>query len=177
MEDLAFLEDQRTTRQQHMGQRDVKLDKKVENQKIQKLAKSDQTTKEKNRCVAGLVDEKKQRAEAIEKENISPASGAADDPDYADGSSKKKQKRSDKVTVELPKAPFDDPFICATLDRFKVTSTTAVGVFGALMKTGTTEGEQTDLNNFVVSKRTLDRTRNLNRHLAADISATHFHWV
>ena len=37
----------------------------------------------------------------------------------------KKSKRSDTVQLQLPKAPFDDPFVVATLDRLKITNNQA----------------------------------------------------
>ena len=51
-----------------------------------------------------------------------------DDPDFKESSSVKKPRRSEVVRVDLPKAPFSDPFVCATLDRLKVSSNTAVSL-------------------------------------------------
>ena len=53
----------------------------------------------------------------------------------------KKSKRLDKVALEIPKAPFDNPFIAATLDRLKITSNQAMGIFGALVKTRVVDGQ------------------------------------
>ena len=59
------------------------------------------------------------------------------DPDYSE--SAKKTRMPDKVTLELPKAPFDDLFVAATLDRLKLTSNQP-SICCALVKTSVVDG-------------------------------------
>ena len=86
----------------------------------------------------------------------------------------KKSKRLDKVALEIPKAPFDNPFIAATLDRLKITSNQAMAIFGALVKTSGVDGQRADLNQFIISKRTLDRQKDSNRKLSAVAAMNQF---
>ena len=145
-EDINFLLDQRTTRLQHIGERDKSFDKK----KV----------------------EKDNREERLKMMKDNDGEENEEDLDYSVVA--KKSKRPDKVPLELPKAPFDDPFVAATLDRLKITSNQAMGIFGALVKTSVVDRQRADLNQFVISKRTLDRQRDANRELAAVASMNQF---
>jgi len=49
-------------------------------------------------------------------------------------------KKAKTVTLELPKNPWNSPEVTSMLDRTKLTSRQAVGVFSALVKSGTSAG-------------------------------------
>ena len=138
-EDINFLLDQRTTRLQYIGERDKSFDKKKvekdnreERQKMMKEKENDRVrTKEK--------EQQEEKKDASKREMDDEVEGNEEDPDYSVVA--KKSKRPDKVVLQLPKAPFNDPMVVATLDRLKLTSTQAMGVFGALVKTSVVDGQ------------------------------------
>ena len=171
-EDIDFLQDQRTSRLQYIGQRDENFDKKKEEKDSRKERQDKLHEKEDVRVRTEKEEEREQKREASKREMDEGEGEKEEDPDYFE--SAKKTRRPDKVTLELPKAPFNDPFVAATLDRLKLTSNQAMGVFGALVKTSVVDGQRADLNQFVVSKRTLDRQRDSNRELAAVATMNHF---
>ena len=171
-EDINFLLDQRTTRLQHIGERDKTFDKK----KVEKDNREERLEmmkeKENDRMKTKQKEQQEEKKEAAKREMDDEGKENEEDPDY--GVETKKSKRPEKVPLELPKAPFDDPFVAATLDRLKITSNQAMGIFGALVKTSVVDGQRADLNQFVISKRTLDRQRDANRELAAVAAMTQF---
>ena len=98
-----------------------------------------------------------------------------DDPDFKESSSVKMPRRSEVVRVDLPnKASFSDPFVCATLNRLKVSSNTAVSLVSAVLKTGKVDGETTNLNSLVISRSSLETSRNSSREESARASREHF---
>ena len=138
-EDIDFLQDQRTTRLQFIGQRDKNFNKKQEEKDSRKERKDKLIVKEDVRVRTGKKEEQEEKKEASKREMEEGEGEKEEDPDYFE--SAKKMRRPDKVTLELPKAPFNDPFVAATLDRLKLTSTQAMGVFGALVKTSVVDGQ------------------------------------
>ena len=124
------------------------------------------------RCGGGLEEEKaeeqEQRRLATKRELEEETKDEQNNLDYEEAA--KKTNRPDTVRIDLPKAPFNDPFVTATLDRLKVTTNEAMGFFGALVKTSVVDGERADLNKFVVSSSTLERQRIANREVAATLA-------
>ena len=107
------------------------------------------------------MEEQEEKREASKRELEDGEAEKEDNSDYS--KTAKKTKRPDKITLEIPKAPFNDPFVAATLDRLKITSNQAMGIFGALVKTSMVDGQQAELKQFTVSKRTLERQRDTKR--------------
>jgi hypothetical protein len=171
-EDISFLMDQRTTRLQYIGQRDKTFDKKMEEKDNREERQNKLKEKEDVRMRIEKKEEQEEKREASKRELEDGEGEKEDDPDYSETA--KKTRRPDKVALEIPKAPFNDPFVAATLDRLKITSNQAMGIFGALVKTSVVDGQRADLNQFVVSKRTLDRQRDSNREVAAVAAMNHF---
>ena len=61
------------------------------------------------------------------------------------------------------------------LDRTKLTSRQAVGIFSALVKSGTSEqGEEVDLSNFTLSQSSVHRSRKKNRGVLAQMARDEF---
>ena len=171
-EDIEFLIDQRTTRLQFIGQRDTNFDQKQGEKENREKRQEKMKSDEEMRVRVEKEVKQEQRKMAAKRELEEETDEEENDPDYQEGV--KKTKRPDTVRIDLPKAPFNDPFVAATLDRLKVTSNQAMGFFGALVKTSVVEGERADLNQFVVSKSTLDRQRNANREVAATLAMEQF---
>ena len=175
-EDLAFLYDQRSLRLQFIGQKDKVFAGKVEDKENRKENDSKNEDNEKKRVNLEKKQEQEQRRAATKREHEDTQQNTAeeDDDNYEVQEGKKTKKRGEKVTIELPKDPFKDPFVSATLDRHKISSRQALGFFGALVKTGEVEGEKTDLNKFVVSASQINKHRNFNRELNATLAMDHF---
>ena len=83
-------------------------------------------------------EEREQKREASKREMDEGEGEKEEDPDYFE--SAKKTRRPDKVTLELPKAPFDVLFVAATLDRLKLTSNQSRGICCVLVKTSVVDG-------------------------------------
>ena len=171
-EDIDFLIDQRTARLQFMGQRDKNFDIKKAEKESREKRQVKMSCDEKERVRVEKQEELEHRKSAIKRELEEENEEEQNDPDYSEVA--KKTRRPDAVRLDLPKAPFNDPFVVATLDRLKVTSNQAMGLFGALVKTSMVEGERGDLNKFVVSSSTLERQRKANREVAANLVKEHF---
>ena len=174
-EDEAFLLDQRTERLQYIGQKDESFAKKVASREAVKEADVKRKAEEVLRKEVELREKLEQKREAMKRELEAGKSEESDeDPDFRKASSVKKPRRSEVVRVDLPKAPFSDPFVCATLDRLKITSNAAVSTVSAVLKTGKVDGETTDLNSFVISRSSLETSRNISREESARASREHF---
>ena len=172
MEDLEFLIDQRTTRLQSIGERDTNFDQKIAEKENRENKKEKMKSVEKIRVRVEKEEEQEQRRSATKRELEEETKDKENDPDYEEAA--KKTKRPDTVRINLPKAPFNDPFVTTTLDRLKVTTNQAMGFFGALVKTSVVDGERADLNKFVVSSSTLERQRIANREVAATLAMENF---
>ena len=170
-EDEAFLLDQRTERLQYIGQKDESFAKKVASREAVKEADAKRKAEKVLRKEVELREKLEQKREAMKRELEAGKSEESDeDPDFREASSVKKPRRSEVVRVDLPKAPF----VCATLDRLKITSNAAVSLVSAVLKTGKVDGETTDLNSFVISRSSLETSRNISREESARASREHF---
>ena len=174
--DIGFLEDQRSARLQFLRNTDVIFEEKLKDKDEREEAVDKSVEKENKRVSEAAKNERVQIKEGLKREmeagdNLQNESL---DQDYESSENVKKSRRSDTVQIEFPKAPFDNPFMAATLDRLKITSNQAVGFFGALVKGGTMGGEVGDLGKFVVSRSSLERQRNVNREISATLAMEHF---
>ena len=66
------------------------------------------------------------------------------------------------------------PEVTGMLDRLIMTSNSAMGIFSAVIKASTINGQQADLNEFTCSTSTLRRTRNDNRGVLFQMSMDEF---
>ena len=174
-EDEAFLLDQRTVRLQYIGQKDESFAKKVASREAEKQAEAKRKDLEEKRKEVEAIQKLEQRKEGMKRElETGKENDSEDDPDFTEASTGKRRKRPEVLKVDLPKAPFSDPFVCATLDRLKITSNAAVSLVSAVPKTGQVDGETTDLNSFVMSRLSLETSRNISREEAARVSRVHF---
>ena len=114
LEDLKFLSDQRTTRLQSIGERDTNFDQKIAEKENRENKKEKMKSVEKIRVRVEKEEEQEQRRSATKRELEEETKDKENDPDYEEAA--KKTKRPDTVRIDLPKAPFNDPFVTATLD-------------------------------------------------------------
>ena len=125
-EDEAFLLDQRTKRLQYIGQKDESFTKKVASKEAVKEADAKRKAEEVLRKEVEFREKLEQKREAMKRElEAGKSVESEEDPDFKEASSVKKPRISEVVRVDLPKAPFSDPFVCATLDRLNITSNSA----------------------------------------------------
>ena len=157
VEDLAFLKDQYGPRLSSMGPIDSKYKAKTDNrvERMQKVSSREKKylvkTQEEEKILQDLKLKHKIWSQDVED--------SMSDKDYKVNNA----KRSKMVTLELPRNPWNSPEVTSMLDRTKVTSRQAVGVFSALVKTGTVEGKEVDLNDFTLSQSSVHRSRDKNR--------------
>ena len=175
-EDLEFLKDQRGDRKMCMDGRDKLYDEAVD-----KKRKREENAK-------NLVEMERKRAEETkvvdidkicEESNNAATSSAndevkedTDDEDFVFQEPRKKKGRV--VSVEMPKNPFSSPHVTSTMDRLKVSSRTAAGMFAAFMKTGSSDGQPVDLNDFNMSRSTVESTRKKNRGVLVEMVRDEF---
>ena len=84
-----------------------------------------------------------------------------DDFDISKNKTHKKRK-SDTVTVEVPRKLFNSPDVASMLDRTQVSSRKAVGITAAILKAG-----GADLTEFSISHRQVHRQRDKSRSVLA----------
>ena len=168
-EDLAFLEDQYGPRLGSMGDKDSLYAKKAENIFGRQLQKSDQQEKHSK----ASMEEEKAKKDVKEKQKrfSEEVEDSCTDDDYK---LLYNVKRPKTVTLELPKNPWSSPEVTSMLDRTKLTSRQALGIFSALVKTGTVRGEEVDLNSFTLSQSSIHRSRDKNRGVLLQMAREEF---
>ena len=97
-----------------------------------------------------------------------------EDDDEFLGATSAKIKKSETVVVEMPRNILKSPEVTGMLDRLKMTSNSAMGIFSTMIKASTINGKQPDLNEFTCSTSTLRRTRNNNRSVLFQLSMDEF---
>ena len=75
----------------------------------------------------------------------------------------KKGRRSDFITVELPRDPMASLDITSALDHTNINNRTAMQIVSSVLKTAKKDGQQVDLNEFTLSRDTIGRRRQENR--------------
>ena len=160
-DDLDFLADQRGARvgwmsgkdkvyEKRMGDKAIRNQKEAEEEKIRQL----------------------NAKEAQERPKVAPGDVVEDvsetDEDFNVKESKK--RKTETVTVELPRNPWKNPETTAMMDRLKMTSSQAMGFFSSIVKTGTVNNNQADLNEFTCSPMTIVRSRNKNRGVLLELA-------
>ena len=155
-EDVSFLLDQRGDRKMVMGEADTSYKSRVDknNMKKQKNIGSSQAGCSSSTDTGVVVDENENM---IENEN---------DKDVMDTDFEykgKHKKKNESVIVELPADIMNNPELCSMLDRTATSSRKAVGLVSSILKCGKIDGKQVDLNQFSLSRASLEKKRIHNR--------------
>ena len=162
-EDLDFLQDQRGERKMTMGKLDEEFSKKKEAQQKRKL---------------GSVPSSTVTSQDIcedQNESFGDSSPIKDSRRDEEFNIKEMQaRRSDYVTVELPRNPMASLDITSAMDRTNITNRTAMQVISSVLKTARKDGNPVDLNEFVISTDTIARRREENRDTICDTAKQEF---
>ena len=84
------------------------------------------------------------------------------------------QKKSKTITIELPRNPWENPQTTQMMDRLKLTPNQSLGFFTSIVKTGTVDGKEVDLNEFTCSRSTVSRNRNKKRKKLLQLAIDEF---
>ena len=160
-EDLSFLQDQRGVRKMNMGKLDEEYSKKKEAQLKRKLGSVPSST---------VTSQ-----DIFEDQNESFGDSPVKDNRDEEFNIKEKQaRRSDFITVELPRDPLRNLDTTGTLDRTNMSNRTAMQVVSSILKTARKDGKQVDLNEFVLSRDTIGRRREENRDKISELAKKEF---
>ena len=86
----------------------------------------------------------------------------------------KKTRKSETVLIELPRNPWNNPETTRMMDRLKLTTNQSMGFFCNIMKTGTIDGKEVDLDEFSCSYTTIWTSRNRNRGILFQLAQEEF---
>ena len=161
-EDLSFLLNQRGERKMNMGKLDKEYSKKKEAQLKRKLGSVPSST----------VTSQDLCEDQNESFGDSPIKDSRRDDEF--NIKEKQAKRSDYITVELPRDPMRNLDTTGTLDRTNMSDRTAMQVVSSILKTAKKDGKQVDLNEFVLSKNTIGRRREENRDKISELAKKEF---
>ena len=165
-EDLSFLEDQRGPRIGWMAGRD-----EVYWQRTSDKGERKKTELENEEERQKAAQEAKKRPRMSSDDIVDDEE--AGDKDY-DAKIPAKKRKTDTVTIELPRNPWTNVETTAMMDRLKKTPSQSMGFFTSIIKTGTINNNQADLNEFVCSPSTIARSRNKNRGILFQIAQEEF---
>ena len=167
-DDLHFLLDQRGPRIGWMSGMD---------EVYWERSKGSETRKRKQ--LEGEKENREMREEAAKKPKI-----AVDDIDDEEGMDedfktpetvkKRKEKKSETITVEFQRNPWKNPETTAMMDRLKLTPSQSMGFFSSLIKTSTINDNSTDLSEFTCSVSSIYRSRNKNRSILFELAQEEF---
>ena len=171
-EDVLFLDDQLGPRLQAMSH---KVDEEFSRRKAANLKRKSTSephpspSSAKSPSNANTEEDKDNEDEETEKVG---AMGDKD-KDYVDTS--RKEKRSDRITVSIPRNVFMSPDLISSFDRTKTTDRSVMRIFGPLFKTFETEdGKRLELEELVLSKSTILRVRQEQRNKLAEEAKAEF---
>ena len=86
----------------------------------------------------------------------------------------RKAKKTETISLEMPRNPFKNPETTAMMDRLKLTPAQSMGFSSTIMKTATINHNTVDLNEFTCSPRTIGRSRNKNRGVLFQLALDEF---
>ena len=153
LEDISFLESQRTDRAAKM----VNHDRNVIKHKVKKRKNDDFVNNTKQNDVAQFktvndthneADVDKQEGNVVYNENISH-----------------KKSKSETITVEIPRKLFQNPELVGMLDRTQTSSRKAIGMAALLLKSA-----GSDLSDFSISRAQVHRQRDKCRPVLAQLA-------
>ena len=159
-EDLMFLDSQRTDRVAKMMNHDKKYDRQV--LKV-KTRKAKQTTYKANTNKKLVV-----QFDTIAHAEDNAAQENNNDRDFEPEQNTRKRK-SDTVTLEVPRKLFKSPDVVSMIDRTQVSSRKAVGITSSILKAG-----GADLTDFTISHRQVHRQRDKSRSVLAQQAMAEF---
>ena len=151
-EDLSFLQDQRGERKMNMGKLDEEYSKKKEAQLKRKLSSVPSST-------VTSQDISEDQNESFD--NSSQIKDSRTDEEF--NIQEKQARRSNFVTVDLPRDPLASLEVTGALDRSNISNRTAMQVFSSVLKTARKDGKEVDLDEFILSRNTIGRRRENSR--------------
>ena len=162
-EDLKFLQDQRGERKMSMGKLDEEFGKKKAAQLKRKLC-----------SVPSSTITSQDTLSEDQNESFAESSPIKETRDEEFNIQEKKGRRSDFITVQLPRDPMASLDVTSALDRTNITNRTAMQIFSSVLKTAKKDGKQVDLNEFVLSTDTIGRRRQENRETITETAKQDF---
>ena len=170
-EDVGFLDDQLGPRLQAMSH---KVDKKFAERKAANLKRKATSVPQSGPSSAKSPsndDYTEDDEDDEETEQVGPMGDY--DEDYVDIS--RSEKRSDRITVTMPRNVFMSPDLISSLDRTKTTDRGAMRILGPVFQTFETEdGNRLELEELVLSKSTIWRVRREHRNELAEQARAEF---
>ena len=174
-EDVSFLDDQLGPRIQAMSH---KVDKEFARRKAANLKRKSSSVPQSGPSSAKSPSNAKQTEddeddEDDEEEAEQVSSRGDNDEDYVDNS--RKEKRSDRITVTIPRNIFMSPELISSLDRTKTSDRGTMRILAPVFKTFETEdGKRLDLEELVLSKNTIWKVRQEQRNKLAEEAKAEF---
>ena len=170
-EDVSFLDDQLGPRIQAMSN---KVDKEFARRKAANLKRKSTSVPQSGPSSAKTpsnVNNTEDDEDDEETEQVGPMGD--DDEDYVDKS--RKEKRSERITVTIPRKVFMTPDLISALDRTKTTDRGAMRILAPVFKTFETEdGKRLDLEDLVFGKSTIWKVRQEQRNKLAEEAKAEF---
>ena len=161
LEDISFLESQRTDRAAKMVNHDTNYDRNVIKHTVKKR-KNDEFV---NNTIQNDVAQFKTVTDTHNEADVDKQEG---DIDYNENISHKKSK-SETITVEIPRKLFQNPELVGMLDKTQTGSRKAIGMAALLLKsTGA------DLSDFSISRAQVHRQRDKCRPVLAQLALDEF---
>ena len=153
-EDIKFLQDQRGDRKMVMGSRDVQYEEKKALQLKRKQGPSQKIPQFSAGEISPAVDDSSSDSEPTEQVE-EPTIGIVKKP--------RKDKKSEFVTVDLPRNLLSSLEVTTALDRTGTSNNAAMAIFSSILKTAQKDGQALDINELTLSTGTITRRRNNNR--------------
>ena len=110
----------------------------------------------------------------IEPEDNNSSENDEEDKDSNYNYKQRNKKKEDYVIIELPRDIMNSPEVCAMSDRTATTSRKAVGILSSILMTGKIGDQEADLNQFTLSRSSLERKRISNRTVLMEQSMQEF---
>ena len=152
-EDITFLQDQRGPRKMVMGSRDVEYEKK----KALQLKRKQGPSQEQFSVSASITSpppDSSSDSDPTEEADL-------DEPNISKKA--RRDKKSEFVTVDLPRNLLNSLEVTSALDRTGTSNNAAMEIFSSLLKTAQKDGQALDINELTLSTDTIARRRNTNR--------------
>ena len=138
-EDLSFLQDQRGERKMSMGKVDEEYSKKKAAQLKRKLGSAPSSSVTSQDILSEDPTES--------CSDSSPIKDSSRDEEF--NVKEKMARRSDFITVDLPRDPLASLGVTGTLDRINMSDRTAMHFVSSILQTARKDGKQMDLNKLV----------------------------
>ena len=168
-EDVKFLDDQFGPRNQVMSHKVHPVDTEFARRKAANLKRKLSLVPQPGPSTA----EPQPSGDGLEIEEESDEDDNANDPDFVDNS--RKEKKSDKITISIPRNVFMSPALISSLDRCKTSDCGVMRTFAQLFKQCETEdGKRIRLDEFVLSRSSIRIARIEQRNVIAETEKAKF---